>query len=138
MICRRLAPLALSTVTGALLMAAPAQARFDGAGVSGGGGFAVAHVGGFSGFRRGFVRGPAFVGRSAFVGRPFFPYRRFITPFDGVGVFYEPYLSCWTWVPTNFGWQRVWECKYPTASVTATTERTPFSRMLASVIGGPR
>ena len=36
---------------------------------------------------------------------------QFVTPVDGVGVFYEQYLSCWTWVPAGLGWQRVWECK---------------------------
>jgi len=111
MISKRPASLAVATVIGAALIAAPAQARFGGG--RGSGGFAVAHAGGFSGFRGVFVQGPAVAGRSPFIGRPFFPYRRFITPFDRVGVFYEPYLSCWTWVPMNFGWQRVWECKYP-------------------------
>jgi hypothetical protein len=53
-----------------------------------------------SGVQGEFVRGRAFVDRSPF-----------ITPFDGVGVFYEPFLSCWTWVPAGFGWQRVWQCK---------------------------
>ncbi len=23
------------------------------------------------------------------------------------------YDSCWRWVPTNWGWQRVWVCDYP-------------------------
>ncbi|HEY6254779.1 MAG TPA: hypothetical protein VIY51_03205 [Xanthobacteraceae bacterium] len=107
----KLAALAVATVIGAASIT-PAQARLVG---GGGGAFAVAHVGGSSALRGGFVRGPAFVGRRAFIGRPFFPYRRFITPFDGVGIFYAPYLSCWTWVPTDFGWLRVWECKYPYA-----------------------
>jgi hypothetical protein len=134
MIYRKLAALAATTVVSAALIAAPAQARFGGG--RGSGGFAVAHVVGrpFVSYRQfvppftpisafysygpsypsggvhgGFVRGPVFVGRSPFVG--LFPYRRFITPVDRVGVFYEPYLSCWTWVPTDFGWQRVWECK---------------------------
>jgi hypothetical protein len=45
--------------------------------------------------------------------RPFFPNRWLVTPYDRVGVFYEPHLSCWTWVPMNSGWQRLWDCKNP-------------------------
>jgi hypothetical protein len=45
--------------------------------------------------------------------RPHFPNRWLVTPYDRVGVFYEPHLSCWTWVPMNSGWQRVWDCKNP-------------------------
>ena len=88
-------------------------------------------VGGFGGFHNGFVGRPGFVGhpgfagRTAFVGRgffphnrfffhrhfAFFPHRRFIAPFFGVGALYAAsYSSCWTWVPTVFGWQRVWAC----------------------------
>jgi hypothetical protein len=110
MICSGLASLAVATMIGALLMAAPAQARFGGGGVSGGGGFAVAHVGGFSGFRRGFVRGPAFVGR------PFVPYRQFVPPFTPISAFYSygpSYPSCWTWLPTDSGWRRVYVCHWP-------------------------
>jgi hypothetical protein len=121
MICKKLASLAVATMIGAALIAAPAQARFGGGGggMRGGGGFAVAHVGGFGGFRGGgFVRGPAFVGRSAFIGRSafvnraFFPGRRFVAPFFGVGALYAGYSSCWTWVPTAFGWRRVWACNF--------------------------
>jgi hypothetical protein len=128
MIYKKLTSLAVATMIGAALIAAPAQARFGGGGgMRGGGGFAVAHVGGFGGSRGGggFVRGPAFVGRSAFIGRSafvnraffpgrrfaFFPHRRFVAPFFGVGALYAAgYSSCWTWVPTAFGWQRVWAC----------------------------
>jgi hypothetical protein len=83
--------------------------------------------------RSAFVGRPGFVGRSAFVGRPFinrgffpgrhiaffphrrfafFAHRRFIAPFFGVGALYaaSDYSSCWTWVPTTYGWQRVWAC----------------------------
>ena len=102
------------------------------------GGFGGMRPGGFGGMRvggvgGGFVGRPAFVGRSAFVGRPafigrsafvgrpfinrgffpshrfaFFPHRRFF----GVGALYAAgiYSSCWTWVPTVYGWQRVWAC----------------------------
>jgi hypothetical protein len=45
--------------------------------------------------------------------RPHFPNRWLVTPNDRVGAFYEPHLSCWTWVPMNSGWRRVWECKHP-------------------------
>jgi hypothetical protein len=57
-----------------------------------------------------------FVGRP-FVGRPFFPARRFafrrgfVGPLFGAGVLAASYGStCWTWVPTAFGWRRVWAC----------------------------
>src|ERR1700686_1240088 len=51
MIYIKLAALAAATLIGAALIAAPAQARFGGfGGMRGGGGFAVAHVGGFGGF----------------------------------------------------------------------------------------
>jgi hypothetical protein len=91
------------------------------------GGFAGARVASLGGFRgAGFAR-PAFVGRSAFIGRSafvgrhaffpgrrfaFFPHRRFIAPFFGFGALYAAagYSSCWTWVPTPYGWQRAWVC----------------------------
>ena len=120
MIHEKLVALAAATVIGAVLIAAPAQARFGGfGGMHGGGGFAVAHVGGFGGFRGGFVGHPAFAGRSAFVNHGFFPghrfgffpHRRFIAPFFGVGALYAAgYSSCWTWVPTAYGWRRAWVC----------------------------
>lgn len=132
MIYQRPASLAVATVIGAMLMATPAHARFrDG---RGSGGFAVAPVGDFGGVHGGFVRGRAIIGRSPHGSRlivshrqfvpPFTPISafysygpsnqsggQFVTPVDGVGVFYEQYLSCWTWVPAGLGWQRVWECK---------------------------
>jgi hypothetical protein len=106
------------------------------------GGFGGMRVGGFGGGfvgrpgfvggpgfvgRPGFIGRPGFVGRSAFIGRPFinhgffpgrhfafFPRRRFIAPFFGVGALYAAgaFSSCWTWVPTVYGWQRVWACGY--------------------------
>jgi hypothetical protein len=122
MIYRKLACLAAVAVLGAALMAVPAQARF--------GGFGGMHVGGFGGMHAGFAAphfggiGGGFAGRSAFVGRPgfnhgffpghrfaFFPRHRFIAPFFGVGALYgAAYSSCWTWVPTAYGWRRVWAC----------------------------
>ena len=57
------------------------------------------------------VQNPRLVGQWDYAGRPFFPSRRLVTPYDGVGVFYEPFLSCWTWIPANLGWQRVLDCK---------------------------
>jgi hypothetical protein len=128
MIYKKLARVAAAAFIGATLMVVPAQARFGGFG----GGFGGMHVGGFGGMRvggfgGGFVGRPAFVGRAAFIGRPFinhgffpgrhiafFPRRRFIAPFFGVGAFYAAgaFSSCWTWVPTVFGWQRVWACDY--------------------------
>ena len=96
------------------------------------GSFGGMHPGGFGGMRVGGFGG-GLVGRSAFFGRPalihrgffpgrrfaffprrrfaFFPHRRFIAPFFGVGALYAAsYSSCWTWVPTVYGWQRVWTC----------------------------
>jgi hypothetical protein len=66
--------------------------------------------------RSAFVGRPGFIGRHAFVHRPFFPGRRFaVAPFFGVGLLAAGYgySSCWTWVPTYFGWQRVWVCGDP-------------------------
>jgi hypothetical protein len=135
MICKKLACVAAAAVIGATLIVVPAQARFGGFGGGFGGmhvgGFGGMHAGGFGGMRvggfgGGFVGRPAF-GRAAFVGRPFinrgffpgrriafFPRRRFIAPFFGVGALFAAgaYSSCWTWVPTAFGWQRVWACDY--------------------------
>jgi hypothetical protein len=75
------------------------------------GGFA--HFGGFGGFHRGFF--PAH--RFAFFPHrfAFFPRHRFITPFVGFGALAAAGAlaagsSCWTWVPTAYGWQRVWAC----------------------------
>jgi hypothetical protein len=116
MISKKLAYLAAATLIGTAFIVSPVQARFGGLR---GGGFAVAHVGGFGG---GFVGRPAFVGRSAFIGRPgffpgrrfaFLPHRRFISPFFGAGALYAGYSSCWTLVPTIYGWRRVWACGYP-------------------------
>ena len=104
---KNLASLVVVSIIGAVLIASPAQARFGG-----GGGW---HGGGWRG-------GPGFVGRRAFVGRPFvsraafFParrigfHRRFVGPFFGAGVVAAGYSTCWTWVPTSFGWRRVWAC----------------------------
>ena len=114
MISKRPAFLAVATVIGAVLIAAPAQARFGGD--RGSGGFAEAHVGGYSGLRGGLVRGPAFVGRSPFVGRPFVPYRQFVPPFTPISAFYSygpSYPSCWTSLPTDSGWRRVYVCHWP-------------------------
>jgi hypothetical protein len=128
MISKKLAALAAATVMGAALIAAPAQARFGGfggfGGMHGGGGFGGSHIGGFGGFHGGFVGHPGFIGRPGFVnhgffpGRrfAFFPHRRFIGPFFGVGALYAGYAgyagysSCWTWVPSVYGWRRAWVC----------------------------
>lgn len=73
----------------------------------------AAHVPASCNFRGASTQGPELLARWQYVGLPFFPYRRLVTPYDGVGVFYESHLSCWTWVPADLGWQRVWECKWP-------------------------
>ena len=112
MVHKKLASFAAAAVTGAMLIAAPtlanARGGFHGGGFHGGGmhgGFARAHVGGFHG---GFARGPVFAHRA------FFPHRRFFArPFVGAGVYgaYASYdYSCWRWVPTAYGPQRVWLC----------------------------
>ena len=136
MIYKKLVSIIAASIFAALIVS-PAQARFGGGGGFhggfGGGGF----HGGFGGLHGGggFARSPAFAGhafmgrpafaRSAFVGRPvfvhrpfvrhaFFVRRHFVGPFVGAGfatgVFAAGYSSCWTWVPTNFGWQQVWAC----------------------------
>jgi hypothetical protein len=118
MIEKKLASFSAALVIGAALIAFPAQARFGGFG-GGGGGWHGGFAGG--GWHGGFVRGPAFVGRPGFVGRPFFPgrfaffpRRRFFGPFFGAGAIWAAgYSSCWTWVPTAFGWQQVWVCGSP-------------------------
>ena len=140
MLYKKLACLAAIAAIGATLMAVPAQARFGGAGFGGmhggfggfggmhggfggfggmrGAGFAGARIGGFG---AGFAGRSAFVGRPAFVNRGFFPgrrfaffgHRRFIAPFFGVGAaFAAAGTSCWTWVPTAFGWRQVWACDW--------------------------
>ena len=68
-------------------------------------------------------------GHPGFVGHPFarhsffvhhghfFPHRHFAffrhRHFFGVGVGLYAASSCWTWVPTQFGWRRVWVCGGP-------------------------
>ena len=84
-----------------------ALARHGGGGFHGGG-----FHGGFGGFRGGGVR---FGGVGAFRGgfhRGFFPGRFFVrrAPFFGYGAYAG---SCWRWVPTGYGLQRVWVCGGP-------------------------
>ena len=73
----------------------------------------AAHVPASCNFRGASTQGPELLARWQYVGLPFWPYRRLVTPYDGVGVYYEDHLSCWTWVPADLGWQRIWECKWP-------------------------
>jgi hypothetical protein len=106
MVHKKLASFAAAAVTGAMLIAAPTLANARGGFHGGGfhGGFARAHVGGFHG---GFARGPVFAHRA------FFPHRRFFArPFVGAGIYgaYAADYSCWRWVPTAYGLQRVWVC----------------------------
>jgi hypothetical protein len=93
---KKLACLAVATVIGAALIAAPAQAR--GGGFGGGG----VHAGAVGGFGGGGMR-PAGIG-------PGFAGRRFVGPLFGVGVGLYGASSCWTLVPTAFGWEQVWTC----------------------------
>jgi len=114
---KKLAALVAAGIIGAALIAPPAQARFGGFHGGGGGWHGGGwHGGGWHG--GGWRGGPRFVGRPGFVGRPFFPARRvafrrgFVGPFFGAGVLAASYgySTCWTWVPTAFGWRRVWAC----------------------------
>jgi len=73
----------------------------------------AAHVPASCNFRGASTQRPELLARWQYVGLPFWPYRRLVTPYDGVGVYYEDHLSCWTWVPVDLGWQRIWECKWP-------------------------
>lgn len=101
----------LASLAAATLFAAASINPAHGIGIHGRGGCEAAHVPASCKFRHASFRGPAFVGRWEDFGRPFYPFRRLVIPYDGVGVFYEPHLSCWTWVPADLGWERVWECK---------------------------
>src|SRR5215831_5395146 len=104
---------------GAMAATTAADARMGGfgGGFHGGGGFHAAGIG----MRGGFVGARPFVGAHRFVGaRPFighrFGFHRFhrfnrfafasVPFFVGAGI----YSSCWRWVPTAWGWQRVWAC----------------------------
>jgi hypothetical protein len=93
----KLACLAAAIVIGAALIGAPVQAR---------GGW---HGGGWHGAA---WHGAAWHG--GWHGR-FFPHHRFaffhrrhFGPF--VGIYAGGYSSCWSWVPTAFGWRQVWVC----------------------------
>jgi hypothetical protein len=93
------------------------------------GGFGGARIGGFGGagfraagigMRGGFVGARPFVGARSFVGPRRFAFTRFnrfnrfnrfafaaaVPFFVGTGF----YGACWSWVPTAWGWQRVWVC----------------------------
>ena len=95
---------------------------FHGGGFHGGGGFRAAGIG----MRGGFVGGRSFVGARPFIGgrrfvgaRPFIGPRRFgfarfhrfnRFAFASVPFFVGAGISCWRWVPTAWGWHRVWVC----------------------------
>jgi len=92
----------------ALMSPAPAgQAQTRSSGFPAGyGDFAAAHVRGLQG---GFARGPASMGRA-------FPHGPFVPPFAAISAFYAygpSYPSCWTQLPTRFGWRRTWVCNWP-------------------------
>lgn len=95
---KKLACLAVATVIGAALIAAPAQARGGGGGFGGGG----VHAGAVGGFGAGGMR-PAGIGHG-------FAGRRFVAPLFGVGVGVFGTSSCWTLVQTAFGLEQVWTC----------------------------
>lgn len=108
MACKKLTSLALAVVFGTASIGS-AQARSNGKHASEG--VEVAHIRGASGLRNASVPPPAWVGQWEFANRALYPHRTLVTPYDRVGVFWEPFLTCWTWIPSNLGWQRVWECK---------------------------
>lgn len=92
---KKLTGLAVATMLGVALITAPVQAR---GAVHGGPGFAG---------RTGFVGRPAFVGRAGWWGG------RRLGPLLGFGLALGTLnaaadSSCWAWVQTPFGWQRVW------------------------------
>jgi hypothetical protein len=129
MVRKMMIALAALTFVGAMVASDTGDARgFGGGGFRGGGFGGGGFRGGFGGggFRGGFVGGgfrgaafrPGFVGRPAFGPRfgfrnRFFFRNRFAFAAVPVGVgvgFYGG--SCWSWVPTAWGWQRAWLCDY--------------------------
>jgi hypothetical protein len=109
---------------GAIAATTAADARMGGfgGGFRGGGGFHAAGIGMRGGFvgGRSFVGGRPFIGAHRFVGaRPFIGPRRFAFArfhrfntfaFASVPFFVGAGISCWRWVPTEWGWRRVWVC----------------------------
>jgi hypothetical protein len=96
---KKLACLAVATMLGVALIAAPAQAR---GAVRGG------VLGGFDGggFRAA-ASGPSFARRAGWwSGRRLGPLLGFGLGLGTLSV--AEGSSCWTWVQTPFGWQRVW------------------------------
>jgi hypothetical protein len=123
MLRRIMIALAAVTLAGATVASGTADARgfgggdfrggFGGGGFRGGfggGGFRTGFVGpGRFGFRPGFGVRPGFGPRFGFRNRFFFRNRfAFAAVPFGVGLGYG--ASCWSWVPTSWGWQRAWVC----------------------------
>ena len=128
----KMASVTAAILIGAALVATPAQAMGGRGGGSWHGGGGSWHGGGGSwhgaGMRVGAWHGAAWRGAAwrgaawrgaAWHGR-FFPHRRFAFfhhrrffggPF--VGLYASGYSSCWSWVPTSFGWRRIWVCGSP-------------------------
>src|SRR5215472_8877000 len=98
----------------ALGMGSTAMAMHGGGGGFGGGG--GWHGGGWhhgGGCQASAFHSHPFARHAFFVhNRHFFPHRHFAffrrRHFFGVGLYAT--ASCWTWVPTRFGWHRVWVC----------------------------
>jgi hypothetical protein len=55
------------------------------------------------------ARGPLMVNRAFFPRHRAFA-RRFVRPFFGYGLYAD--YSCWRWVSTPLGLDRVWTCSY--------------------------
>ena len=102
-----------AALAAAALLGAASINPVHGSGIHGARSCKAAHVPASCNFRGASTQGPELLARWQYVGLPFWPYRRLVTPYDGVGVYYEDHLSCWTWVPADLGWQRIWECKWP-------------------------
>ena len=103
--------IALAVTAMAAVLTIPTTDALARGGGHGGGGFRGGGFhGGFGGFRSGGVR---FGSVGAFRGgfhRGFFPRHRVFVrraPFFGYGLYAS---SCWRWVPTGYGLQRVWVC----------------------------
>jgi hypothetical protein len=108
---------------GAMAATTAADARMGGfgGGFHGGGGFRAGGMGmrgGFVGARsfgaRPFIGARRFVGARPFIGPRRFAFARFHRfnrfAFASVPFFVGAGISCWSWVPTAWGWRRVWVC----------------------------
>lgn len=113
----KLTSLAAAIAISAALIAAPALALGGGGWHGGGGAWHGAAIHGAA-IRGAAIHGAAWHGAAwhgGWHGR-FFPHHRFAffhhrRHFGPLfGLYASGYSSCWSWVPTAFGWRRVWVC----------------------------